>query len=140
MYSSYDFKKFILKYHYEYLQKAFVKGKLHSFLFNNHRVRLMNDTNKENKRVQQNLLNIEKTVNNWNIKITSYNSNNNSDNKYNIYEIPNNQNMLSKKDKGITISKILRKHWLISLTMRILEASNSIDDEHFNVAGYILKI
>ena len=140
MYSSYDFKKFILKYHYEYLQKAFVKGKLHSFLFNNHRVRLMNDRNKENIRVQQNLLNIEKTVNNWNIKITSYNSNNNSDNKYNMYEIPNNQNMLSKKDKGITISKILRKHWLISLTMRILEASNSIDDEHFNVAGYILKI
>ena len=140
MYTSFAFQKFILKYHYEYLQKAYIKGKLHSFLFNNHRVRLMNDRNKENRRVQRNLLNIEKTVNNWNIKVRRYNATENLENKDNMYDIPNNQSMLSKKDKGITVRKILRKHWLISLTMRIFEASNSIDDEHFNVAGYILKI
>ena len=140
MYASYGFHKFILKYHYEYLQKAFIKGKLHAFLFNNHRVRLMNNRNKENRRVQLNLLNIEKTVNNWNIKITSYNKSDNVNKNSNIYNIPNNQSSLSKKDKGITISKILRKHWLISLAMKIFEASNSIDDKHFNMAGYILRI
>ena len=140
MYSSFGFHKYILKYHYEYLQKAYIKGKLHAFLFNNHRVRLMNDRNKENRRVQLNLLNIEKTVNNWNIKITSSNKYDSFDKKTNIYNIPNNQSSLSKKDKGITISKILRKHWLISLTTSIFEASNTIDDKHYNMAGYILKI
>ena len=140
MYSTYEFHKFILKYHYEYLQKAYIKGKLHAFLFNNHRVKLMNERNKENRRVKLNLLNIEKTVNKWNIKITSYNKFDNFDKNNNIYNIPDNQSISSKKEKGITISKILRKHWLISLAIRIFEASNSVDDKHFNIAGYILKI
>ena len=64
MFNSFEFKKFILKYHYEYMQKAYIKGKLHSFLFNNQRVRLMNDRDNENKKVQKNLLSIEKAVNN----------------------------------------------------------------------------
>ena len=34
----------------------------------------------------------------------------------------------------------MRKHWLISLAIRIFEASNSVDDQHFNIAGYILQI
>ena len=139
MYTSFEFHKFILKYHYEYLQKAYIKGKLHAFLFNNHRVRLMDQRNKENRRVRLNLLNIEKTVNNWNIKITNYNNNNFDDNS-NLYNIPNSPSMISKKDKGITISKILRKHWLISKAISIFEASNRIDDKHYNMAGYILKI
>ena len=35
IYLSFEFKKFILKYHYKYMQNAYIKGKLHSFLFNN---------------------------------------------------------------------------------------------------------
>ena len=63
MYKSFEFKKFILKYHYEYLQKSYIKGKLHAFLFNNQRVKLMEDRDINNKKVQKNWLTIEKAVN-----------------------------------------------------------------------------
>ena len=140
MYTSFDFKKFILKYHYEYMQKTYVKGKLHSFLFNNQRVSLMNDRDNENRKVHKNLLNIEKAVNNWNSKLKSYNNDELSKGD-NVYNIANEEIIINKKDKGTTsISKILRKHWLISITLKILAASNHIDDEHYNISGYILKI
>ena len=139
MFNSFEFKKFILKYHYEYMQKAYIKGKLHSFLFNNQRVRLMNDRDNENKKVQKNLLSIEKAVNSWNNKLKSYNNDELSKGD-SIYQIAKEQIITNKKEKGITISKILRKHWLISIILKVFAASNHIDDEYYNKAGYILKI
>ena len=139
MYISFDFKKFILKYHYEYMQKTYIKGKLHAFLFNNQRVSLMKDREKENNNVQKNLLKIEKAVNNWNKKLKRYN-NDDLAKEDNLYDIANEEIIINKKDNGTTISKILRKHWLISITLKIFAASNHIDDEHYNISGYILKI
>ena len=139
MYNSFEFKKFILKYHYIYMQKTFIKGKLHSFLFNNQRVRLMDDRNNENNKVEKNLLNIEKTVNTWNTNLTKYNF----DDLYykeNIYNIANEQTNINKKQKGTTISKILKEYWLISITLKVFSNSNYIDDEHYNISGYILRI
>ena len=139
MYNSFEFKKFILKYHYLYMQKTYIKGKLHSFLFNNQRVSLMNERNNENNKVKKNLLNIEKTVNIWNTNLKGYNY----DDLYsgdNIYNIPKEQINIEKKQKGTSISKILREHWLISLTLKIFADSNHIDDEHYNISGYILRI
>ena len=144
LYLSYEFKKYILKYHYKYMQKAYIKGKLHSFLFNNYRVKLMNDRLIERKNIKQSLFNIQNTVNNWNTSLTSYSSSNEEsgmrNNINNVYEIPINQNSPKRKEKGITIKKIIRKHWLLSLTLKLLESARSVDDEHFNIGGEIIKI
>ena len=146
IYLSYEFKKFILKYHYKYLQKAYIKGKLHSFLFNNYRVKLMNDRLSERKDIKHNLFNIQNIVNNWNTNITSYssnniNNNNNTNNENNLYEIPlGNELTTKKRDKELTIKAIIRKHWLVSLTLKIFESARSVDDEHFNIGGEVMKI
>ena len=143
LYLSHEFKKFILKYHYKYMQKAYIKGKLHSFLFNNYRVKLMNDRLTERKNIKHSLFNIQNTVNNWNTNLTSYSSNdiNEIERKYdNSYEIPMNYNSPKKKDKGITIRKIIRKHWLISLALKIFESARAVDDNHFNIGGEVMKI
>ena len=144
LYLSYEFKKYILKYHYKYMQKAYIKGKLHSFLFNNYRVKLMNDRLIERKNIKHSLFNIQSTVNNWNTSLTSYSSSNEENrmrnNINNVYEIPINQNSPKRKEKGITIKKIIRKHWLLSITLKLLESARSVDDEHFNIGGEIIKI
>ena len=143
LYLSHEFKKFILKYHYKYMQKAYIKGKLHSFLFNNYRVKLMNDRITERKNIKHSLFSIQNTVNNWNTNITSYSSNNtNENNEINntLYEIPIDYNSPKKKDKGITIKKILRKYWLMSLTLKIFESARAVDDNHFNIGGEVMKI
>ena len=139
MYKSFEFKKFILKYHYEYLQKSYIKGKLHAFLFNNQRVKLMEDRDINNKKVQKNWLTIEKAVNNWNVILKKYNNDDLSQ-EDNVYNFAKDQINFEKKEKGTTISKILKKHWLISLTLKIYAASNHIDDKHYKISGYILKI
>ena len=145
LYLSYEFKKYILKYHYKYMQKAYIKGKLHSFLFNNYRVKLMNDRIIERKNIKQSLFKIQNTVTNWNDSLKSYSSNNNEENGMrnsinSLYEIPINHNSPKRKEKGITIKKIIRKHWLLSLTLKLLESARSVDDEHFNIGGEIIKI
>ena len=143
LYLSYEFKKFILKYHYNYMQKAYIKGKLHSFLFNNYRVKLMNDRLAERKNITLSLFNIQNTVNNWNTNLTSYGTDdiNHINNNYkHIYEIPISPVSTKKKGKGITIKRIIRKHWLLSLTLKIYESARTVDDEHFNIAGEVMKI
>ena len=144
LYLSFEFKKFILKYHYKYLQKAYIKGKLHSFLFNNYRVKLMNDRLTERKNIKHSLFNIQNTVNNWNTNLISYSNNDINDiqkDYSSLYEIPINQTSTYKKrGKGITIKKIIRKHWLLSLTLQIVESARSVDDEHFNIGGEVMKI
>ena len=142
LYLSPEFKKFILKYHYKYLQKAYIKGKLHSFLFNNYRVALMNSRLTERKNIKHSLFNIQNTVNNWNTNITNYSTNEIHDNNniQNIYEIPIHHVSPKRKEKGITIKKIIRKHWLVSLTLKIVESARTVDDEHFNIAGEVMKI
>ena len=49
-------------------------------------------------------------------------------------------NQEKKKEVGITVGKIVRKHWLISLALQIFESSFTVDDDHYNVSGDILKI
>ena len=119
LYLSFEFKKFILKYHYKYMQKAYIKGKLHSFLFNNYRVKLMNDRFIERSNIKKELFTIHSTVTNWNSSLTNYsqnniteeftNINNNSKNLYNLSMTQSSH----KKEKGITIRKIIKKHWLV---------------------------
>ena len=137
IYVSYDFKKFILQYHYEYLQKAFIKGKLYSFLFNNYRVRLMNDRLKQRKEINESLNNILCTITKWDTHLRGFNEGNNI--TADLYKaIPG--KMEKKNEREITVGKIVRKHWLISLALQIFESSFTVDDEHFNVSGDILKI
>ena len=145
LYLSVEFKKFILKYHYEYMQKAYIKGKLHSFLFNNYRVKLMNDRLIERNIIKNELFNIHNTVTNWNSnliknrqnKLTEENINNRNIN--NLYNLSKTQ-ISQKKVKGITLRKIIKNHWLISLTLRVIESARTVDNEHFNIGGEILKI
>jgi hypothetical protein len=138
IYVSYDFKKFILQYHYEYLQKAFIKGKLYSFLFNNYRVQLMNDRLKQRKEINESLNNILCTITNWNKHLRGFNEGNNIE--ADLYEAIPDINQEKKKEVGITVGKIVRKHWLISLALKIFESSFTVDDDHYNVSGDILKI
>ena len=149
LYLSFEFKKFILKYHFKYMQKAYIKGKLHSFLFNNYRVKLMNDRLTERDNIKKELFNIHHTVENWNTNLINYtqnkfkvdttNINNNSTNIKSLYNLPMTK-ITPKKKKGITIRKILKKHWLISLTLSVAESARTVDNEHFNIGGEILKI
>ena len=138
IYVSYDFKKFILQYHYEYLQKAFIKGKLYSFLFNNYRVRLMNDRLKQRKEINESLNNILCTITHWNSHLRSFNEGNNF--IADLYKATPGKVNEKKKETGITVGKIVRKHWLISLALQIFESSFTVDDDHYNVSGDILKI
>ena len=138
IYVSYDFKKFILQYHYEYLQKAFIKGKLYSFLFNNYRVRLMNDRLKQRKEINESLNNILCTITNWNKHLRGFNEGNNI--IADLYKATPGKSNEKKREGGITVGKIVRKHWLISLALQIFESSFTVDDEHYNVSGDILKI
>ena len=159
IYLSFEFKKLILKYHYKYMQKAYIKGKLHSFLFNNYRVKLMKDRLTERNNIKKELFNIHNTVTNWNTSLTNYSQNkfdddldldtndinninndtNSNNNIKNLYKFSSNQ-IIPKKEKGITIKKILKRHWLLSLTLSISESARTVDDEHFNISGEILKI
>ena len=138
IYVSYDFKKFILQYHYEYLQKAFIKGKLYSFLFNNYRVRLMNDRLKQRKEINETLNNILCTITNWNKHLRGFNEGNNI--IADLYKATPGKSNEIRKEGGITVGQIVRKHWLISLALQIFESSFTVDDEHYNVSGDILKI
>ena len=138
VYVSYDFKKFILRYHYEYLQKAFIKGKLYSFLFNNSRVHMMNDRLKQRKEINETLNNILCTITDWNKHLRNFNIGNNV--IADLYKaIPQKINEL-KKEESITIGNIVRKQWLISLALKMYESSFTIEDEHYNVSCDILKI
>ena len=138
IYVSYDFKKFILQYHYEYLQKAFIKGKLYSFLFNNYRVRLMNDRLKQRKEINETLNNILCSITNWNRHLRDFNEGSNI--VADLYQATPGKANENKKGGGITVGKIVRKHWLISLALQIFESSFTVDDDHYNVSGDILKI
>ena len=138
VYLCYDFKKFILRYHYDYLQNAFIKGKLYSFLFNNSRVRLMNDRLKQRKEINETLNNIICTITDWNKSLRNFNVGNNI--VADLYKaIPQKANE-TKKEETITIGNIIRKQWLISLALNMFESSFTIEDEHFNVSGNLLKI
>ena len=155
IYLSFEFKKLILKYHYKYMQKAYIKGKLHAFLFNNYRVKLMKDRLTERNNIKKELFNIHNTVTNWNTSLTTYsqdkynedseeyninNTNINTNNNSNsIYKFSSNQ-IIPQKEKGITLKKILKRHWLLSLALSISEAARTVDDKHFNISGEILKI
>ena len=138
VYVCYDFKKFILRYHYEYLQKAFIKGKLYSFLFNNNRVNLMNDRLKQRKEINETLNNLLCTITDWNKHLRNFNVGNNV--VADLYKATPQKSIELKKEESVTIGKIIRKQWLISLALKMFESSFTIEDEHYNVSGDILKI
>ena len=138
VYVSYDFKKFILRYHYDYLQNAFIKGKLYSFLFNNSRVRLMNDRLKQRKEINETLNNLLCTITDWNKHLRNFNIGNNV--VADLYKATPQISTEIKKAEDMTIGKIMRKQWLISLALNIFESSFTIEDEHYNVSSDILKI
>ena len=138
IYVSFDFKKYILRYHYEYLQSAFIKGKLYSFLFNNSRVHLMNDRLKQRKEINETLNNILCTITDWNKHLRNYSIGNNV--IADLFKAIPQKGTEIKKEEKMTIGKIIRKQWLISLALKTFESSFTIEDEHYNVSGDILKI
>ena len=138
IYLCYDFKKFILRYHYEYLQSAFIKGKLYSFLFNNSRVLLMNDRLKQRKEINETLNNLLCTITTWNKHLRNYNVGNNI--VADLYKATPQKSEEIKKEEPMTIGKIIRKQWLISLSQKLYESSFTLEDEHYNIGGNILKI
>ena len=138
IYLCYDFKKFILRYHYEYLQSAFIKGKLYSFLFNNSRVYLMNDRLKQRKEINETLNNLLCTITTWNKHLRNYNVGNNI--VADLYKATPQKSDEIKKEEPMTIGKIIRKQWLISLSQKLYESSFRLEDEHYNTGGNILKI
>ena len=128
IYNSHDFKRFILKYHYEYMQKAYIKGKFHGFLFNNHRIKLMKDRMEEQNEINGTLKNIEKMITKWNNKL-----NNKKFLEINFSRKDSNdeeEEIIYKKDNKLTINKLLRKQWYIRLALGIYESSRYIDNEH----------
>jgi hypothetical protein len=69
--------------------------------------------------------------------LTEENINNRNIN--NLYNLSKTQ-ISQKKVKGITLRKIIKNHWLIALTLRVIESARTVDNEHFNIGGEILKI
>lgn len=74
IYNSSDFKMFILKYHLKMKEKSKINGRLHSFIFNNSRIMLMNQRLKERKNIDETLKKIELQLTKWNEKINFGNS------------------------------------------------------------------
>ena len=137
VYNSYDFKKFILKYHFDYMEKAYIKGKLHSFLFNNYRIKLMNDRLNEQNEINATLKKIEGMIVKWNDKLTNRDRKRSSSIslKYNSQKSQG-----SKKTEKISISKILKKQWFISLAYAIYEESRSISHNKIRDKKEIMEI
>ena len=129
VYSSYEFKKYILKYYYEYLNQSYIIGKLHSFLFNNHRIRLMNDRLNEGIKIEETLDSLQEMIENWNNKIPRKDSNEYySDIK------------LKKRKNEITLGKLIRKHWLVKLALNIHYGSRYIDSNRITNKDDLLRI
>ena len=129
VYSSYEFKKYILKYHYEYLNQSYIIGKLHSFLFNNHRIRLMNDRLDEGIKIEETLDSLKEMIENWNNKI-----------QINYSDEYNSNIKIKKRNNEITLGKLVRKHWLVKLALRIHYGSRYINSNRINNKEEILKI
>ena len=130
IYSSYDFKKYILKYHYEYMNQAFIIGKCHSFLFNNHRIKLMKDKFQERLKIEETLESLKEMIENWNEKYTL----NDTNDYYNSFKLN------KKKKKKISIGNLIRKHWLVKLSLRIYYASRKIDLDKIVLKSELLNI
>ena len=129
IYSSYDFKKYILKYHYEYMNQSYIIGKLHSFLFNNHRIKLMNDRLHERKKIEETLESLQEMMENWNNKIPRKDSD------------PYYSNIKIKKRKNeVTIGKLIRKHWLVKTALRVHYGSRHVDLKRITNKKDIIKI
>ena len=128
IYNSHDFKRFILKYHYEYMQKAYIKGKFHGFLFNNHRIKLMKDRMDEKNEINITLKNIEKLITKWNNKLNNKKVLEINFSRKDSYDEEEEINY--KKENKLTINKLLRKQWYIRLALGIYESSRYIDNEH----------
>ena len=130
IYSSYEFKKYILKYHYEYMNQAFIIGKCHSFLFNNHRIKLMEDKVQERLKIEETLDSLKEMIENWNDK-TSLND---------THDYYNNFKLNKKKSKKITIGNLIRKHWLVKYSLTIYYASRKIDLNRIIIKSELLNI
>ena len=128
IYNSHDFKRFILKYHYEYMQKAYIKGKFHGFLFNNHRIKLMKDRMEEQNEINRTLKNIEKMITKWNNKLNNRKFLEINFSRKDSFD--EEEEIIYKKDNKLTINKLLRKQWYIRLALGIYESSRYIDNEH----------
>ena len=98
----------------------------------------MNICKKQRKEINESLNNILCTITNWNRHLRGFNEGNNI--VADLYEATPTKVKEKKKEVGITVGKIVRKHWLISLALQIFESSFTVDDEHYNVSGDILKI
>ena len=121
IYSSFDFIKFILKYHFQYMNQAYIIGNLTSILFNNHRIKLMNDKLKENEKLEETLNSLKIFIENWNKERNEFELN-------------------LKKKNEISIGKIIKKHWLVNLALKIHYSSRKINYNRINNKEDILLI
>ena len=76
--------------------------------------------------------------NDWNKHLRNFNVGNNV--VADLYKATPQKSIELKKEESVTIGKIIRKQWLISLALKMFESSFTIEDEHYNVSGDILKI
>ena len=133
IYNSFDFKKFILRYHFDYIQMAYIRGKLHSYLFNNYRVKLMNDRLEERDQINDTLSKIEGMIIKWN-------------NKLNVKQIEGgtgNDNDKKKKENKkdeISLAKILRKYWMISMATKFHMDNRCIDKDKIRNKKEVMNI
>ena len=140
VYNSFDFKKFILKYHLDYMQKAYIKGKLHSFLFNNYRIKLMRDRMNERNEINETLKKIEGMIVKWNDKLTNKESTISTINNGRRGSISIKMNKGVKKSERLTATKILKKYWFIGMALAIYEESRCISNSKIRDEKEIMDI
>jgi hypothetical protein len=98
----------------------------------------MNVRLKQRKEINETLNNLLCTITDWNKHLRNFNIGNNV--VADLYKATPQINTEIKKEENMTIGKIIRKQWLISLALNIFESSFTIEDEHYNVSSDILKI
>ena len=98
----------------------------------------MNDRLKQRREINETLNNLLCTITTWNKNLRNYNVGNNV--VADLYKAKPQKSNEIKKEEPMTIGKIIRKQWLISLALTIHESSFTLEDEHYNTGGNILKI
>ena len=142
IYNSAYFKQFILKYHYKYIQIAYISGTLHSFLFNNYRVKLMNDRLEERDEINDTLKKVEGMIIKWN---NSFNTRQDGMGSITMNKTITSGNeiykkKLKKKKDEMNISQILRKYWMIAMATNFYLESRYVNQSKIRDKNEILRI
>ncbi|MCQ2815660.1 MAG: hypothetical protein MJ252_00190, partial [archaeon] len=135
IYNSYEFKKFILNNYLLFFENTIIKGKMSALLYNNSRVKLMEDRIKDNQEIDQTLKKIESMLIKWNTEIGGGNTLIKKKKTKDYVEekeaslINSYRKKIEDEMKKLTIKNLIKKYWLVNLALQIHDFSNYLEED-----------